>query len=244
MKRVFNATAARAIASYAPPLGRRVATAALSVAPLASRINITALRYQPVRFASEQHNLCDEAKNELAEEEAREDKTACPPTPAGWTLVRKEGETRFHMKKEHNGEVIECWSQLEVADPELVEKRVNEESNASEHFPFTILITKNGKTLDFTLTHMDGELVLDGMTYYDDPELARDFSAEGMSRKERFYQGPAIAELSSSLVSGMISFLETRGIDDDFAAFVAQYCYWLEQTEYENWLRKVAQFTS
>jgi len=236
MKRVAGALGARMIGRMASvtPLatGMRLAMGASSFHPT------TALTTR--RWAS---TLGDEAKNELTEEEAREDKAACPPTPPGWNLSRLEGETRFHMRKEHNGEVIECFCQLEVADPELVEKRVEQGANApSEHFPFTVTVTKKGKAMDFTLTHMDGELVIDGMTLYDSPALARDFSAEGLNKKERFYQGPAMAELNESLVQGMVAFLEERGVDDDFAAFVAQYSYWLEQTEYEKWLRKVVDF--
>ena len=241
MKRVSAVLGTQALRRAAPIACARAMPALMAAAAAPSAPLLQPAMLGTRRFAST--SLGEEAKNELSEEEAREDKAACPPTPAGWTLTRNDGETRFHMRKEHGNEVVECFCQLEVADPELVEKRVNQESNApSEHFPFTVTVTKNGKTLDFTLTHMEGELVIDGMTHYASPTLARDFGAEGLNKKERFYQGPAMAELNSSLVQGMVSFLEARGIDDDFGAFVAQYSYWLEQTEYEMWLRKVVDF--
>lgn len=199
----------------------------------------------PFAMAAMRHRsrLADEALREL-EEEQQEEKTPRPDIPAGWTLKHKAGESCFTLSKQYNDESLEVYCQLQVADPDIAERRRNGDDSSMEHFPFTLLVTRNGKTLDFSLTHVDGEMVIDGLAHFASPAVASDMSAEGMARKERMYQGPTFAELHDKLVDSVAAFLEERGVDDDLSAFVASYSYWMEQQEYENWLRCVADFAS
>ena len=191
----------------------------------------------PMRFAS----LSQEMANELAEEEAREDKAACPATPADWAVEHDPKDAFFTLKRTYGDETLQVYCQLQVTDPELAEK--GEEQTTTEHFPFTLIVNRNGKALDFTLTHIEGELVIDGVAHHDSQKLAADMSAEGFTRKERSYQGPGISELSEPVVDSIAQYLEDRGLGDDFAVFLAAYSYWTEQEHYQNWLRQVCDFT-
>lgn len=227
MRRAFGAAVQRfalpTLRSSAPKLG----VAQYAFAPVAAM--------QSMRFAA---TLSQVARDELAEETSTEKEV--PQVPAGWKLERKQGEATFTMTKTHGDEKITVYSQLQVLDPEIAERR---DEASAVHFPFTVLITRNGKTLDFSLTHVDGELVVDGLAHYESPAVAADQSAEGQMRRERMYQGPTFAELSHSFVDGVVNYLEERQINDDLSTFVAQYSYWLEQMEYENWLKAIAEFT-
>jgi hypothetical protein len=185
--------------------------------------------------------LKSSCKAELQEEMTRDDKTVCPQLPAGWTVNHAEGTNFFQVRKTYQDETLEVYCQLTLRDPELV---ADKSSGNQEHIPFTLVITKGGKALDFTLSAIDGELVLDGIAFLNDPALARDMSAEGMGKKDKKYAGPAVPELNDELVDSFIAYLEERGVDDSFAEFIEAYSFWMEQQEYEAWLGQVADFAS
>uniref|UniRef100_A0A7S1M9B5 Mitochondrial glycoprotein n=1 Tax=Neobodo designis TaxID=312471 RepID=A0A7S1M9B5_NEODS len=222
----------------------------IAARPVAAAASAAALRVaQPVfaapAFAAVRHasRLSAAAKEELDDELSNE--RVMPQLPEGWTVQHKKGESRFTMTKKHGDEQLSIICQLQVLDPEVAERRANgDAADAVEHFPFTLHIVRGGKCLDFSLTHADGELVIDGMTHYESAAVAQDDSAEGEVRKERHYQGPTFAELNSGFVDAIVDYLEARGVNDDLSTFVAQYSYAIEQQEYENWLRAVADFTA
>ena len=180
-------------------------------------------------------------KAELQEEMSREDKTACPEVPPGWTIQHAPGSNFFTMKKTYQDETMEVHCVLPIRDPEILEEK---SGNHQEQCPFTLVVSKGGKAVDFTLTAIDGELVLDGIAFYNDAALARDMSPDAMNKKDTRYAGPALPELNEELVESFISYLEERGINDSFAEFIEVYTFWMEQQEYERWLADVAEFSA
>jgi hypothetical protein len=217
-----------------------------AAAVAASCLRMPAALSAPTMTFAARHSsrLSAAAKEELDDELSNE--RVMPQLPEGWTVSHKKGESRFSMtKKNGSDEQLTIICQLQVLDPEVAERRASGEAgDAVEHFPFTLHVVRGGKCLDFSLTHADGELVIDGMTHYESAAAAQDESAEGEVRKERHYQGPTFAELNSGFVDAIVDYLEARGVNDDLSTFVAQYSYAIEQQEYENWLRAVAEFTA
>ena len=221
--------------AVAPQLALRMSTRA--VAPVMRSANIfgAAALTTPMRFAS----LSEEMADELASEEAREDKPTCPEVPENWSVHHKPTDAFFSMTRTYRDEELMIYCQLQVTDPEIAEKGENSE----EHFPFTLLVNRGGKTLDFTLTHIEGELVIDGVSHHDSQQLAADMTAEGLTQKERKYQGPGISELSSEVVAAFADYLTERGVTDEFAVFIADYSYWIEEAHYHKWLKQIQEFT-
>lgn len=194
-------------------------------------------RTTPMRFVSHAE-LHDCASSELAEERSRTDKNL-PAVPQGWKLTHASGDSFFQMTRQFQDETHDVYCRLQPKDPEVAE-RANDQ--VVEHFPFQFYVSKGKQTLEFSLTSVDNELVVDGVATFDDPNLAKDMSAASMSKRDHKYQGPAIHELDSRLVNSIIQYLDQRGVNDEFAQFVAEYSYWMEQTEYEGWLQNVANF--
>jgi complement component 1 Q subcomponent-binding protein, mitochondrial len=73
---------------------------------------------------------------------------------------------------------------------------------------------------------------------------ALDFHRELGDKFAASYEGPGIFELEEPFADPLFSFLEERGLSDDFAEFVALYAYHTEQREYINWLNKLSTFTA
>ena len=179
-------------------------------------------------------------KAELQEELGRDDKSACPAVPADWTVNHNPNTNNFSLKKTFHDESLEIFCQLPIREPEIAE----EGKTSTEHYPFTMVVTKGGKAMDFNLSAIEGELVLDGIAFHHDAAVARDMTPEGLSKKDKSYGGPTIAELNGELVESFISYLEERGVNDSFAEFIEEYAFWMEQQEYEGWLGDVADFTA
>lgn len=180
--------------------------------------------------------LKDAAEAELQEEQSLPDKPQPPAVPHGWTLEQKAGDSFFTMKKSYGDETLELYCEIPTME--------SEPEGQAKHYPFVLRVERKNSALEFTLTSVDAELVIDGVASFKDLALARDRSASGLLSKERKYQGPVMGELNGSIVEGFVTFLEERGVNDDFGAFVAQYAYFKEQNEYENWLKSIIDFSS
>jgi complement component 1 Q subcomponent-binding protein len=244
---MFRAAACRlAPAGAMRPVVSRSAMSSLRTCATASssalaRLAAIALPSSAMVFSRRlQSNLAEVAKIELEEEESRPDKMSNPTIPAGWSLEHKAGESFFTMKKKYNDEILEVYCQLQVLEAEASEE--GDTSGAQKHYPFILRVERKSRAMEYNLTCIEAELVLDGLTMYDDAAVARDNSANGLAVKERRYAGPTVAELNGTLVDSMIEFLAARGVNDEFAQFIAQYSYDLEQKEYENWLKQVVAF--
>lgn len=76
----------------------------------------------------------------------------------------------------------------------------------------------------------------------DSIEIRKVFTRRRDQIKDRPYTGPRFRELDDELQDSLYDFLEARGIDDDFAAFLHQYVTNKDKTEYIRWLEKVKSF--
>ena len=237
--RCFGAAAAMAVASLHSSASSFTASHAMTTC--AATRPLPQFCAGQLRWAS--HAPLNRAvSRELQDEQSRQDRMEEPAIPQGWTLTHARGTSVFEMKKQFEDEVLEVTCELQVRDPAMAEARAAEEVKV--HFPFTLLVIKGRDALDFTLTSIDNELVLDGVTHHNDVNLARDMSAEGQTKKDKRYQGPDISELDEELAQALIDYLLVRGVNDPFAEFIANYSWWLEQQEYEGWLSAVGKFTA
>jgi complement component 1 Q subcomponent-binding protein, mitochondrial len=57
------------------------------------------------------------------------------------------------------------------------------------------------------------------------------------------YGGPTFDTLDEELQEAFYSYLEERGINDDFSYFLLSYGAQKEQREYQHWLKKLHEFT-
>lgn len=190
-----------------------------------------------VRSQSNFHNVM---QAELEEEEKQAERAQTPTIPSGWELKHKTGDSYFTLSKTHHDEKLDVFCQL---PDEARGAPAEDGGNEPQEYAFTLTIDRRGKAMEFHVSAIDAELVINGLMMHDDVKTVTDHTANGTFAKDRKYHGPNVAELNAQVVDEMIAFLSSRGVDDDFAAFVGQYAYWKEQHEYENWLRQVTVFT-
>lgn len=58
------------------------------------------------------------------------------------------------------------------------------------------------------------------------------------------YPGPNLDEVEEEVLDGVQAWLAERCIDDQFGEFVGQHSVWVEQMEYERWLRQLRDFVA
>lgn len=108
----------------------------------------------------------------------------------------------------------------------------------------------NGGGLEVSLTTIDHELILDSIAVHDTAEKlemawrARIHGPELMFKRDRHYRGPYIGELDEEFVDEILNYLDERGINNSFAEFMQAQWHWLEQVEYEEWLRMLMAFST
>ena len=70
------------------------------------------------------------------------------------------------------------------------------------------------------------------------------FLPKGKSASDAdLYEGPRFDQLSDSLKGAVLGYLEDREVDQDLSYFILSHSANKEQKEYENWLRKLMEFT-
>ncbi|AAZ12769.1 hypothetical protein, conserved [Trypanosoma brucei brucei TREU927] len=58
------------------------------------------------------------------------------------------------------------------------------------------------------------------------------------------YPGPNLDEAEEEVLDGLQAWLAERCVDDQFGEFVGQYSVWVEQQEYEMWLKRLRDFVA
>lgn len=86
----------------------------------------------------------------------------------------------------------------------------------------------------------DDLVLVESVIPYASAELAIDESAEADYTRRQAYQGPPFGVLDPSVQSAVQHYLETRGLDGDFALFVQEFASFRENKEYADWLGKIA----
>jgi complement component 1 Q subcomponent-binding protein len=56
------------------------------------------------------------------------------------------------------------------------------------------------------------------------------------------FPGPNLDETEEEILDALQTYLAERHIDDQMAEFVGQYTCWVEQLEYERWLKDLKTF--
>ena len=169
-------------------------------------------------------------QNELDEELQRTDKKPLPALPSGWEIFHKTGMSTFSMKKRtEKGELL------------VLHSKIISKSDENTSIPFSVTVEKNGKGLNFSLA-ANGELVLENITSITDSKTLRLITED--TEAPELFNGPDLSELNDTVMQSFLSYLDQLGINDSLAEFIEDYCFAIEQDEYENWLSDIIKFTS
>lgn len=186
---------------------------------------------------------------EYKEELRRDEKPPPPIVPLGWTVQHPEGSSVFTMFKRNGVEELHLSCQLEIKDPEKTYRWDDGERRENEHFNFTVLVTKPetapNHAIEFALTSVDSELVLDAITVHstkEDVDTALKRTLDAQTKRGLKYRGPSINELDEDFNDELLHYLEERGVHNAFAEFIAAQSHYIEQLEYESWLMMLNEF--
>jgi hypothetical protein len=197
------------------------------------------------------------AVRELKEEYLRDFRPPMPPVPTGWSLKHDPGSNRFDLQRRievrDNGvEHMHCVALMEIKEYEHTYRMDTGEREEEEHLIFSLFIEKEkwsqggGGGLEFTLTSIDHELVLDNLTIHSTREAFADAKeyklATHVHKRDRRYRGPMVGELSEELNDEILDYLDERGIHNGFAEYMMAQAHYLEQACYEDYLSLLKQF--
>jgi hypothetical protein len=186
-------------------------------------------------------------QKEMDDEELRLDKE-CPPIPQGWEVAHDEGTSYWTMRRKWVApatginETHDLRVQLTTRDPSLDP----ECDIRGEHIPFSIVVTSDANELavDLSCDVVEGELVVDNIRSYESKRLAQDPSFAASVDRSTLYPGPNFDEAEEDLLDGIQAWLAERQFDDQFGEFVGHYSVWIEQMEYERWLKMLKSFVA
>lgn len=223
------------------------------------------------REAAGVDNLLRCLEKEIDDETLRLDKEP-PKMPPGWSVDHQPGTAFFVMRRFWNDEIHTIRATLTqrnpALDPEcdlrgehfpfnlLIEKNQKVEGRADKT-DFDQYATSGGgsnvrfapirpgcpnKTLDFLLDVVEGECTIDKVRVYDTASVAREQTVQGSFERQALFQGPNLDEAEEEVLDGFQLYLAERQIDDQLAEFIGQYSVWIEQAEYEAWLKNFQGF--
>lgn len=179
-------------------------------------------------------------EKEMDDEELRIDKES-PNMPSGWNIEHEEGSSTWSMTRVwQNREKHTVRTQLTTRDVSLDP----ECDIRGEHFPFRFIIEvlATGQIVDVAMDVVEGECIVDNIRTYDTPQLAYDESYSANYERALAFPGPNLDETEEEVLDGIQQYLADREIDDQMAEFIGQYSVWVEQLEYERWLKEVKSF--
>ncbi|CAJ1008584.1 putative Mitochondrial glycoprotein [Leishmania naiffi] len=225
----------------------------------------------PARSEPRRHRkLYQLTMREEREEGIRDFLPPQPLLPLGWKLQHESGSNRFDLFK--NVEIRQCGSEelhiitlMETKQYEGTYRMDNGEREEQEYLNFGLFMRKKRYPtggLEFSLTSIDLELVMDGLTIHPSEEAfenaklcyGRNYTAtakkdacipSGDARRRRAskYAGPMLSELDDDLSDEILDYLDERGVNNAFAEFVMDQAFYFEQEEYINWLRLLRKFS-
>ncbi|CCW61991.1 unnamed protein product [Phytomonas sp. EM1] len=204
---------------------------------------------------------------EEKEEKLRDFLPANPLLPSGWSLRHEPGSNRFDLKKEVEirncgAEVLHIIALMEVKQYEHTFRMDNGEREEQEYLNFTLFLKKKRYPkggLEFGLTSIDMELVLDSLAIHDSDESIENaitaFDLDPTTRsspggtnlfkrrkRDSRYRGPMISELDDDLSDEILDYLDERGVNNPFAEYMMSQAHYFEQEEYLNWLHLLRRF--
>ena len=114
-----------------------------------------------------------------------------------------------------------------------------EEGDQEPSFParLNVNIEKAGKgVLQLEAMAQDGEIMIENIYYYEQPELADAKTAELDWSRRNLYTGPPFGNLDEDLQVLLERYLDERGVNTALALWIPEYIDWKEQKEYLTWL--------
>ena len=183
-------------------------------------------------------------QREIEDEDLRIDKEE-PSVLPGWKLHHDEGTSFFILSRswttnEGLNETHTVRVQLTARDTSLDP----EFDIRGEHFPFTVIIRndRSDNVVDLSCDVIESEFVVDNLRCYHSSLLATELSPAAQLDRDLLYPGPPLDQTEEDVLDGLQAWLAEREFDDRFAEFVAQYSAWIEQLEYERWLKEFKSF--
>ncbi|KAL9602963.1 MAG: hypothetical protein Q9219_001488 [cf. Caloplaca sp. 3 TL-2023] len=120
-----------------------------------------------------------------------------------------------------------------------------EDGDQTPSFParLSVNVQKGRKgILQLEVVAQDGEIVIENVYYYKNPDHADSKTAEMDWSRRNLYPGPPFANLDEDLQVLLERYLDERGVNTALALWVPEYIDWKEQKEYLNWLSNVKSF--
>lgn len=173
-----------------------------------------------------------------------------------WEVVDAPGAARFHLTRTVNGQEVrvdvDCSPVPVHGDEEWNEEQEEEEEEqeGGEQEPevqdgFRVLVTitdaAKGKVMQVG-TFVKDHLQVEKVAMYKAGEQPSANSIFSGVDETPLYAGPVFEELDTELQDAMYAYLQERGVDDDFAVKIADYCSSKEQVEYVRWLEELSAF--
>jgi hypothetical protein len=206
---------------------------------------------------------------EQYEETMRDELPIRPSVPRGWKLDHKTGSSLFVLEREilvegsPSVDHMKAIAHMEIKVPEKTYRHETGERTEQMHLCFELFVSKpsaghwssslkaeegaKGGGLEFQLTSIDSELILDGVAIHSSHEhflAAQEQSLLGQKAKNSRYRGPYMNELDEDLTDEMFDYLDDRGVNNVFAEYLMSQSHFFEQEEYLNWLKLLKRFVS
>lgn len=222
----------------------------------------------PASWAERRHpRLLKMLSRELLEEGLRDERPPEPKIPRDWALEHFPHSAelllrcKFRPFGSNSEELHEVFFNLETKHPEKTFKPDLGERVDPEHATFYLFITKpgagsatKGGGIEFMLTSVDAEMVLDAMTVHSTAEdvenaklaLRSSTGATAITARrlrDGKYRGPSVNELDDALLDEILDYLDERGINNAFAEYVLSQVSFVEQLEYETFLTALQKFS-
>ncbi|CCW66335.1 unnamed protein product [Phytomonas sp. Hart1] len=213
-------------------------------------------------------NLYNLTLREEKEEKLRDFLPVKPFLPSGWSFEHRPGSNRFDLKKEVEirqcgVELMHIISHMEIKQYEHTFRMDNGEREEQEYLNFILFLKKKRYSkggLEFGLTTIDMELVMDSLAIHDSDESfenaisvfdldpPKNLSNGGTNflkrrKRDSGYRGPMLKELDDDLYDEILDYLDERGVNNPFAEYIMSQAHYLEQEEYLNWLRLLRRFS-
>jgi len=206
---------------------------------------------------------------EQYEETMRDELPLRPSVPRGWKLDHKMGSSLFVLEREilvegsPSVDHMKAFAHTEIKVPEKTYRHETGERTEQMHLCFELFVSKpscghwssslkaeegaKGGGIEFQLTSIDSELILDGVAIHSTHEhflAAQEQSLLGVTARNYRYRGPYMNELDEDLTDEMFDYLDDRGVNNVFAEYLMSQSHYYEQEEYLNWLKLLKRFIS
>lgn len=178
----------------------------------------------------------------------------------GFDIVEKDGNEEIQLVRKLDNETIRVYFSisdvvnsdtiLDEAEEEIEESETPREEEETENFEFkddfeapirlNIIVEKPAGALGIEAVAQDDMVIVESIIPYASAALAVDESPQADYERRQKYQGPPFSVLDPSVQAGVQQFLESRGIDGDFALLIAEYANFRENKEYIAWLGRLA----